>query len=123
MVLAAHASSARSEGCPCRPSGIPAVYAEDVMAAGRQWSDLSERTRRLLIIAAVAEVILKVAAIRDIKRRPASQIRGPKWMWATVVAVVSSAGAVPISYFVIGRRQPRSQATGRARRAPAPSGA
>jgi len=80
------------------------------MAAGRQWSDLSERTRRLLIIAAAAEGILKVAALIDIKRRRASQIRGPKWMWATVVAAVSSAGAVPISYFVFGRRQPRSQA-------------
>jgi hypothetical protein len=87
----------------------PAVYAEDVMAARRQWSDLSNRTRRLLITAAVAEGILKVAALIDIKRRPASQIRGRKWMWATVVAVVSSAGVVPIAYFVLGRRPPRSQ--------------
>jgi hypothetical protein len=90
--------------------GDPCRDAEEVMAARRQWSDLSEGTRRLLIIAAVAEGILKVAALRDIKRRPASQIRGPKWMWATVVAVVSSAGAVPISYFVFGRRQPPPQA-------------
>jgi hypothetical protein len=88
---------------------IPAVYAEDGMAARRQWSDLSPRTRRLLTIAAVAEGILKLAALIDIKRRPASQIRGPKWLWAVVVAVVSSAGVVPISYFVLGRRQPRSQ--------------
>jgi hypothetical protein len=79
------------------------------MAARKQWGDLSERTRRLLIAAAVAEGILKAAALIDIKRRPASQIRGPKWMWAAVVAVVSSAGVVPISYFVFGRRQPRSQ--------------
>jgi hypothetical protein len=89
--------------------GILAVYAEDCMAARRRWSDLSERKRRLLITAAVAEGILKLAALIDIKRRPASQIRGPKWMWAAVVAVVSSAGVVPISYFVFGRRQPRSQ--------------
>ena len=88
---------------------MAAVYAEDVMAARRQWSDLSERTRRLLVIAAVAEGILKVAALIDIKRRPPSQIRGPRWMWAAVVAVVSSGGIVPISYFVFGR-QPRSQA-------------
>jgi hypothetical protein len=74
-----------------------------------QWSDLRERTCRLLITAAVVEGILKVAALIDIKRRPASQIRGPKWIWASVVAVVSSAGVVPISYFVFGRRQPRSQ--------------
>jgi len=76
------------------------------MAAGRQWSDLSQRTRRLLTIAAVAEGILKVAALIDLKRRSASQVRGPKWLWATVIAVVSSAGVVPISYFVVGRRQP-----------------
>jgi hypothetical protein len=64
---------------------------KDVMTARRQWNDLSERTRRLLITAAVAEGILRVAALIDIKRRPASQIRGRKWVWAAVVAVVSSA--------------------------------
>jgi hypothetical protein len=79
------------------------------MAASKQWSDLSDRTRRLVITAAVAEGILKVAALTDLRRRPANQIRGPKWLWAAVVAVVSSAGVVPLSYFVFGRRQPRSQ--------------
>ena len=87
----------------------PAAYGEDVMAAKRGWSDLDESTRKLIITVAVAEGILKVAALIDIKRRPASQIRGPKWLWAPVVAVVNSAGVVPISYFVFGRRQPRSQ--------------
>jgi hypothetical protein len=80
---------------------------EDVMAPRTQWSDLSQRTRRLLITAAVAEGILKAAALIDLKRRPASQLRGPKWLWAAVVAVVSSAGVVPISYFVFGRRRHR----------------
>jgi hypothetical protein len=78
------------------------------MAARKQWRDLSEQNRRLLIAAAVAEGILKVAALIDIKRRPASQIRGPKWLWAAMVAVVGSAGIVPVSYFVVGRRQPRA---------------
>jgi hypothetical protein len=78
------------------------------MIARRQWSDLSERNRRLLAITAVAEGILKLAALIDLKRRPASQVRGPKWLWATVLAIVSSAGVVPISYFVFGRRQPPS---------------
>jgi hypothetical protein len=79
------------------------------MAARKRWSDLSPRTRSLLITAAVAEGILKAAALIDIKRRPPSQIRGPKWLWAAVVSVVSSAGVAPISYFVFGRRQPPSQ--------------
>lgn len=76
------------------------------MAAKRTWSDLDEKTRKLIITVAVADGILKVAALIDIKRRPASQIRGPRWLWAPVVAVVNSAGVVPISYFVFGRRQP-----------------
>ena len=76
------------------------------MAARRQWSDLSQRTRRLLIGAAVAEGMLKIAALVDLKRRPATQVRGPKWLWATVLTVVGSAGIVPISYFVFGRREP-----------------
>jgi hypothetical protein len=78
------------------------------MVARRQWSDLSDRTRILLTVTAVAEGILKLAALIDLKRRPASQVRGPKWLWATVLVIVSSAGVVPISYFVFGRRQPRA---------------
>jgi hypothetical protein len=80
------------------------MYGEGVMATTRKWSDLSERTRTLIIVAAVADSALKAAALIDIKRRPASQIRGPKWLWAPVVTVVNSAGVVPISYFVFGRR-------------------
>ena len=74
--------------------------------ARMQWSDLSERNRRLLIAAAAADVSLRIAALIDIKRRPASQIRGRKWAWATAVAIVNSAGILPISYFVFGRRPP-----------------
>jgi hypothetical protein len=76
------------------------------MAARRRWGDLSRRSRRMLVTAAVGEGILKVAALIDIKRRPASQVRGPKWLWAAVIATVSSAGVLPISYFVLGRRHP-----------------
>ena len=79
------------------------------MAVQRRWSDLSEGTRRLIIVVAVAESILKGVALVDLKRRPASQVRGPKWLWAPVIAVVNSAGVVPISYFAFGRRQPPSQ--------------
>jgi hypothetical protein len=83
-------------------------HAEDGMAR-EQWSGLSERTRGLLIAAAAADLSLRVAALIDIRRRPASQIRGRKWMWATVVAVVNSAGVLPVSYFAFGRRPPPSQ--------------
>jgi hypothetical protein len=80
------------------------LQAEDVMPA-RRWSDLSEGTRRLIITAAVVDGALRVAALIDIKRRPASQIRGRKQVWAAAVAFVNSAGVLPISYFLFGRRR------------------
>ena len=93
-----------------RPSGIPARYAEDVVAAKKKWSDLSKRARKLIIVGAVFEGSLKMAALIDIKRRPASQIRGSKWIWAAVVVLVNSFGGAPLSYFFFGRRrQPGSQ--------------
>jgi hypothetical protein len=56
--------------------------------------------------AAAAEGILKTAALIDIKRRPASQIRGSKWIWALVVLLVNSFGGAPLVYFAFGRRRP-----------------
>lgn len=80
------------------------------MAANRRrWSDLSSRTRRLIIAGAVGEGVLKLAALADLRRRPASQVRGPKWLWAAALALVGSAGMLPLSYFLFGRRQTPSQ--------------
>jgi hypothetical protein len=31
-------------------------------------------------------------------------VRGPKWLWAAVIALTGSLGAVPLAYFLIGRR-------------------
>jgi hypothetical protein len=76
----------------------------------RKWKDLSTRTRGLIIGAAVAEGALKTAALVDIARRPADQIRGSKWVWVPVVVLVNSLGGAPLAYFVYGRRrQPAAQ--------------
>jgi hypothetical protein len=80
------------------------------MTVKKRWRNFSKRTRKLIITTAVAEGILKVMALIDIKRRPRDEIRGRKWLWAVAVTVVNSVGIVPISYFVFGRRQqPPSQ--------------
>jgi hypothetical protein len=72
----------------------------------RRWSDLSPRTRRLLVAGAVLEGILKVVALNDLRHRAPGQIRGRKWVWATVLAVAnSSVGVVPLAYFLFGRRK------------------
>ena len=72
--------------------------------AGRHWSDLSPRTRRLLIAGASVEGVLKIAALVDMKRRPATEIRGSKWVWGPAM-IVNSAGAIPLAYFAFGRRR------------------
>jgi hypothetical protein len=79
----------------------------DVRELGRRWSDLSERTRRRLVIGAVVEGILKLVALNDLRRRPADEIRGRKWVWATVIGLANSAGVVPVAYFLSGRRRGR----------------
>jgi hypothetical protein len=75
------------------------------MIGKQRWSDVSEGKRRLLMVLGIVEGILKLAALIDLKRRPANQVRGKKWLWATAISVISSAGVVPISYFVFGRRR------------------
>jgi len=85
------------------------MEAEDVMA--RRWGDLSERSRKVIIAAAIGEAVLKTAVLIDIRRRPASQIRGSKRMWIVGAVLVNSAGVGPLSYFAFGRRRPAEGST------------
>jgi len=72
------------------------------MAAKKKWGELSPRSRRLVIVAGVVEAALLVAALVDIRRRPAEQIRGSKRMWSAL-AFISIVG--PVAYFALGRRR------------------
>jgi hypothetical protein len=74
------------------------------MKTKRRWSDLSQRQRRLLLVGVAVEGMLKIAALRDLRRRPVAEIRGSKKLWATALVFANSAGAVPIAYFRFGRR-------------------
>jgi hypothetical protein len=74
--------------------------------ARKHWSELSPRERRLIVAGGAVDGMLRIVALVDLKRRPADQIRGPKWAWATAVALVNSMGIVPTTYFAVGRRNP-----------------
>jgi hypothetical protein len=63
---------------------------------------LSSRQRRIIIAAAAAETVLKAVMLIDLRRRPAGQVRGPKWLWAST-ALINTAGIAPVSYFLVGR--------------------
>ena len=70
----------------------------------KRWRDLTSRQRRLIIGAAAVETALKVAMLIDLRRRPPSAVRGPKWAWA-VTALANTAGVAPLTYFILGRRR------------------
>jgi hypothetical protein len=65
---------------------------------------LSLRTRKLIVVTATFEGLLKIAALIDLARRPADEVRGSKAKWAAAIVLVNSAGALSLSYFARGRR-------------------
>ena len=68
----------------------------------KQWSDLSPQKRAIFSITGLVQVALLVAALIDLRRRPAEQIKGSKKLW-TLVAFINFVG--PIAYFVLGRKR------------------
>ena len=71
----------------------------------RTWQELSPRSRRLIVAGGTVEGLLKVAALVDLARRPAGQVRGAKAAWAAAIVLTGSVGTVPLAYFVWGVRR------------------
>jgi hypothetical protein len=72
------------------------------------WKELTSRQRQAMVIRGALQVGLLAAALHDLRRRPASQIRGPKPLWA-VISLGNYLGVGPIAYFLLGRRRPVAQ--------------
>ena len=70
----------------------------------KRWSALNPRVRQAVLIGGAFEAGLKIAALIDLARQPRSDIRGTKTGWAIALALVNSGGALPIAYFLRGRR-------------------
>jgi len=61
------------------------------------------RLRTLAIVVAVtAWVVVTPLVWRDLRNRPAEQVRGKKWMWRLATANLSGS----IAYLLFGRRRP-----------------
>ncbi|HKH09026.1 MAG TPA: PLD nuclease N-terminal domain-containing protein [Agromyces sp.] len=70
--------------------------------ATQRWSDLSDRRKTGMLVAASVQLALAATAWTDLARRPADEVNGPKAMWAVLIAV-NFLG--PLSYFVFGRKR------------------
>ncbi len=74
------------------------------MAGVPRWAELTAGQRRLVVLGVATDSVAKVVALRDLRRRPASQIRGARWAWGAAVALTGSAGVVPLLYLLVGRK-------------------
>ncbi len=70
--------------------------------ATKRWADLSAGQQVGVVILGAAQLGLLIAALWDLVRRPAEQVRGDKRMWAALV-FINWIG--PIAYFTIGRKR------------------
>jgi hypothetical protein len=68
----------------------------------KRWSDLSPGQQRATVVAGAVELGMKIAALADLRRRPAEEIRGPKPLWVALL-FVNFVG--PVAYFAIGRKR------------------
>ena len=68
------------------------------------YSRLSPGARHALWTLVAFEVVLIAFAERDIQRRPAAEIRGPKLLWR---AVATQNVIGPAAYFILGKRRSR----------------
>lgn len=69
--------------------------------AKKAWSDLTAAQQRMILAGGAVELALTAVALRDLARRPADQVRGPKWLWR-LSFVVQPLG--PLAYLASGRR-------------------
>ena len=79
-----------------------AAYGLDMGVQGKKaWQGLGPGQRRAILAGGVVEAVLTSVALRDLVRRPAGQVRGPKALWA-LGCFVQPLG--PLAYLTLGRR-------------------
>lgn len=81
-------------------SSSPAV----ILPPGVPWRERTNKQRLRMMVQAAFQLGLLVAALWDLRKRPADQIRGSKRVWA-LVSGVNFLGLGPIAYFLFGRRR------------------
>ena len=70
------------------------------MTQKKQWRDMSAGQRAGVVVVGAGQVALAAAAFRDLAKRPAEQVNGPKLAWGLAL-LVNWVG--PLAYFAKGR--------------------
>ena len=69
-----------------------------------QWSELSPGVRRAIVAIAAVDTTARAIALNDLRKRSAGEVRGQNAAWRWGLALVDSAGILPLVYFARGRR-------------------
>ena len=75
-----------------------------IVSPNKRWANLTAREKVPFVVRGIVQFALLAAALADIHRRPAEEIKGSKWLWRAV-ALVNFMGIGPIAYFVFGRKR------------------
>ena len=68
----------------------------------KRWHELTRAQRGVILAVGAVQLVLQVAALRDLRRRSPDELRGSKAWW-TAAAFANGVG--PIAYFLVGRRR------------------
>lgn len=68
----------------------------------RKWSELSPKAKAGVVGVMIAHTALAGVAHRDLSRRPAEQIHGPKMLWRLLTAANTS---FTVTYLLWGRHK------------------
>ena len=66
-----------------------------------KWQDMNNGQRVGVVLVGIIQIALLVAALRDIRKRDAEELRGSKTMWRAI-SLVNFIG--PITYSTLGRK-------------------
>ena len=72
------------------------------VAARKRWDELPQWQQAGIVALSAVEIVLTTMAVVDIVRRPKSQVRGPKVLWALGLPVQPFG---PVAYLLLGRRR------------------
>ena len=72
------------------------------MTPKHKWNELTPIQQATIAGVGLFQVLLLIAALVDLRRRPAAQINGNKKLW-TLAAFINFVG--PVAYFVFGRKR------------------
>jgi hypothetical protein len=83
-------------------SVVDSVADQPSLSRKQRWRDLSRGRQIAVLAGAVVQITLAVTAWRDLAKRPAATVNGPKPLW---VALIGINYVGPIAYFIVGRRR------------------